>query len=164
MAISFVVLVTLVSCGNEAKKMSAKVWLLVIYIICYPLVNCLVAPCHLRCHSWLPSHPCCLVIALSPSHCCCLAVASPLPCPPFCPPSSSSRPPLLPHKDGNGNSDRHRHHRSLSPPVLLPPPLPFFLPPFFCFHCLCPNVSVTLDALAVRHSRHHLWRTRRPYN
>ena len=84
-------------------------------------------PCHLRRHSRLPSHPCCLVVALSPSPC--LAVALPLPRPPFCPPSSSSRPPSPPHEDSNGDGDRHRHRRSLSLPVLPPSPTPFFPPP-----------------------------------
>ena len=49
-------------------------------------------PCHLRRHSRLPSHPCCLVVALySPRHR--LAVASPSPCRRLTPPFA-----------------RHRHH------------------------------------------------------
>ena len=98
------------------------------YLLCFcRLPRC---PCHLRRHSRLPSHPCCLVVALQ-SPCRRLAVASPSPHPPFRPPSSSSRPPSPPHKDsdGDGDGDRHRHRRSLSLPVLLPPPTPFFLPP-----------------------------------
>ena len=41
----------------------------------------------------------------------------------------SHSPPLPPHEDSNGNGNRHRHRRSLSPPVLLPPPTPPSPPP-----------------------------------
>jgi hypothetical protein len=85
-------------------------------------------PCHLWRHSRLPSYPCCLVVAFVA-----VAVASPLPrrrlTPPFHPPSLSSRPPSQPHEDSDGDSDCHWHRRSLSLPVLLPPPTSFFPPP-----------------------------------
>ena len=80
MAISFVVLVTLVSCGNEAKKMSQGLIILFdsIYLLLYLLSSCWLprCPCHVWRHSRLPSHPFRLVVALySPRRC--LVVASP---------------------------------------------------------------------------------------
>jgi hypothetical protein len=69
MAISMVVLVTLVSCGNEAKKMSKCQGLIICYILILFDSSCQLprCPCHLRRHCRLPSHPCCLIVALSPS-------------------------------------------------------------------------------------------------
>jgi hypothetical protein len=124
MAISFVVLVNLVSYGYEPKKVSAKVWFVIDYSICYPLVDCLVAPatCDIiadcLCILVASPLPCsCLVVAL-PSPRLCLAVASPSPrhrlVPPFCPPSSSSRLPSPPHEDSDGDGDCHRRRRFLS--------------------------------------------------
>ena len=57
-----------------------------------------------------------------------LTVASPSPRPPFRLPLSSSCLLWPSHKDSNGDGNRHRHRRSLSLPVLLPPPMPFFPP------------------------------------
>ena len=82
--------------------------------------------------------------------------ASPSPRPPFCPPSSSSRPrPLPPHKNSDNKCDRHRHRRSLSLPVLLPPPTPFVPPPSplppshlsGCVHCAGHSGSTTTPAV-----------------
>ena len=117
---------------------------LLLLIICYPLLDCLVAPAicsaiadclRILVASSMPCSrlavalplPCrCLAVAL-PSPCHCLADALPSPHPPFCPPSSSSRLPLPPHKDSDGDGDRHWCRRSsLSLLVLLPPPTPFF--------------------------------------
>ena len=126
-------------------------YLFVINIICYPLNDCLVAPatcgaitnCLRILVALLLPHRCLAVASLSPRRC--LAVASPSPCTPFCPPSSSSHPPLPPHEDsdGDGDSDCHQHRRLLSLPVPLPPPTPFFPPPSPCL-----DVSVMPDAPA----------------
>ena len=127
-------------------------------IICYILIlfdsSCQLprCPCHLRRHSRLHSHPCCLVVALSPSlspspspsPCRCLAVALPSPCPPFFLQSSSSRPPSQPHEDSDGEGDCHRHHRCCcyhqrrSSCRRIP-----------CLRCHCPDVSVAVDAPAL---------------
>ena len=93
-------------------------------IICYPLVNCLVAPA--TCGAI--ANCLCILVASSLS-CSCLTIASPSPRPPFHPPSSSSRQQSPPHEDSDGDGDHHRHRRPLSLPVLLPPLTPFFPPP-----------------------------------
>ncbi len=118
MTISFVVLVILVSCRNEAKKRSAKVWYLLLIYNYFLLSSCWLprCPCHLQRHSrclrilFASSLPCSRLAVALPSPCRRLAsprLASPSPRPPFCLPSSSWRPPSL------------RHRRSLSLPVLL---------------------------------------------
>ena len=75
-------------------------------------------PCHLRHHSRLPSHPCCLVVALY----------SPSPRRRLAPPFARHRHHHF-HVTSDDDGDRHRHRRSLSLPVLLPPPTLFFPPP-----------------------------------
>jgi hypothetical protein len=75
MAISFVVLVTLVSCGNEAKKMSQGLIIICRIFIYYlfPLVDCLVVPAtcgaiaDCLCIRFASSLPCTRLAVASPS-------------------------------------------------------------------------------------------------
>jgi hypothetical protein len=88
------------------------------------LVDCLVAPA--TCGAMAD---CLCILVASLLSCSRLTIASPLSrrrLPVTSPPLS---PAIVIIEDSDGDGDRHRHCRSLSLPVLLPPPTPFFPPP-----------------------------------